>query len=81
MERATVLLSAAAALNHRADIAQSPEEIAEFKQHLARIRATLSAATFDAAWARGQALSLELAVALALDEASRIKVTRMAPAA
>ncbi|MBC8075676.1 MAG: tetratricopeptide repeat protein, partial [Chloroflexales bacterium] len=68
VERAAVLLSAAAALNHSAQTAQPPEGIVEFEEHLALVRAALDAASFDGAWARGQGLSLDQAAALAIDE-------------
>jgi predicted ATPase/DNA-binding SARP family transcriptional activator len=67
-ERAAILLGATTALNHSAQLVLDPEVSAEFDQHLAAVRSALDAATFKAAWARGQALSLEQAVALALDD-------------
>ncbi|MBC8160268.1 MAG: tetratricopeptide repeat protein, partial [Roseiflexaceae bacterium] len=68
VERAAVLLSAASALNHSAQITHDPDDTAEFEQHLEWVRTALEFAIFDAAWRHGQALSLEQAVALALEE-------------
>jgi hypothetical protein len=48
IERAAVLLGATAALNHRAQFSHNPEDIAEFEQHVAAIRAALDVTTFDA---------------------------------
>jgi hypothetical protein len=39
-------------------------------EYLAYVRAQLDKATFEAAWAEGQAMTLEQAVAYALDEQS-----------
>jgi hypothetical protein len=56
------------ALNHSAQFTHNPNDIAEFEQLLAAVRAALDVTMFDALWGRGQKLSLEQAVALALDD-------------
>ena len=67
VERAAALLGATAALNRDACSAQAPEEAAEFERHVACVRDALGAASFAAAWARGQAVTVEQAAVLALE--------------
>ena len=69
LERAAVLLSAVEALDRGAQITHDPDDTAEVELSLAALRAELDGATFDAAWSRGQVLSLEQAVDLACDDA------------
>ena len=62
------MLGTADALNRSADIKHDPDDIVEFEHNLIAIRDALDSTAFDAAWDVGQGLSLEQAVALALDE-------------
>jgi tetratricopeptide (TPR) repeat protein len=70
-EHAAMILGAAAALNESEQITHDPEDIEEFEEHVAAVRAALQATAFERAWAAGQRLSLEQAVRLALDEVVR----------
>ena len=64
--RAARLLGAAEALRERVGEAMSPRERVEYDAELGRGRALVDAATFDAAWSEGRALSADAAVALAV---------------
>jgi hypothetical protein len=66
MERAVQLFGAAAALWDRLGLPRAPEAREEHERQVAAARAALGAAAFAAAWAAGQRLSLEQAVATAL---------------
>jgi predicted ATPase len=68
------LLSAAEALRVRGDIAIEPFNIEEHRQLLARTRELLGEAAFAAAWAQGESLTLNQAVAEA--DAVLAKVAR-----
>jgi predicted ATPase/DNA-binding CsgD family transcriptional regulator len=71
-ERAAILFGAAAALfEHYRDL-YAGDRVA-FDEDVATARAQLSEATFEAAWAEGQAMTLEDAVAYVLEDS--IKVT------
>ena len=48
--------------------AKAGEDQAEWDQSITALRAGLPAAAFEAAWAEGQAMSLEEAVRVALNE-------------
>ena len=67
-ERAAQLLGAAAALRETIGAPQPPLEQAEVEQAVAEARAALGEAVWAAAFAAGRALSLEQAIAEALDE-------------
>ncbi len=65
--RAARLLGAAQAVRQRINAQQSVREQSEHAEELALLRAALPAEAYDAAWAEGQSLSLEQAIALALE--------------
>lgn len=66
--RAARLSAAAAALRDRLGMPPPPSDLAMVEQTVARARAALTKREFAAAWARGQAMPLEAAIADALDE-------------
>ncbi len=68
-ERAARLLSAAETLldSIGLSLAAWPEVRADFDRYVAAARAQLDEATFKAAWAEGRAMSLDQAIALALE--------------
>jgi tetratricopeptide (TPR) repeat protein len=73
-ERAATILGAHEALSRRYGV-RAPkglELIIQSRDPLARARATLDPATFDAAWSRGQAMDMEEAVAFLLDTVSLV---------
>jgi hypothetical protein len=65
-ERATQLLGAAAALREAIGAPPTPRERCRVERSVAAARAALGEEAFAAAWAAGQALTWEDAVALAL---------------
>jgi non-specific serine/threonine protein kinase len=65
-ERAVRLLGAAAALCAASDLPR-PSVRADYEHDLATARAQLDAASLAAAWAAGQAMSLEQAISYALE--------------
>lgn len=65
-ERAARLLGAAATLREAISLRQFADERADQDAWVARVRTGLDAATWDAAWQAGAALSRELAIAEAL---------------
>jgi len=67
-ERAGRLLGAAEAWFAAAGHVIAPTERAEHDGYIAAIHALLDDATFAAAWAQGHAMSLEQAIAYALEE-------------
>jgi tetratricopeptide (TPR) repeat protein len=67
--RAVRLLGAAAALRESIGEALHPVERAEYEGSIAAARAALGEEAFVAAWAAGQALSLEQAIRVALQDA------------
>jgi tetratricopeptide (TPR) repeat protein len=69
-ERAARLFSAAATLRESAAIPLPALNRADYDRDLAIARAQLDEATFAAAWAEGQQMSLEQAIAEALDRSS-----------
>jgi tetratricopeptide (TPR) repeat protein len=69
-ERAATLLSAGEKLNEVVGRRLSPADQAERDAQVAEVRAALGDAPFERAWAAGQALSLEAAVALAIEAAA-----------
>jgi predicted ATPase/class 3 adenylate cyclase len=69
MERAVRLLGASAALRERLGAPVPASERAGHERRVATARATLGEDAFAAAWAAGQASSLEAAVAEALEDA------------
>jgi hypothetical protein len=66
-QRATRLLGAAAALRERIGAPLPPVDRADYDRDVASAHAQLDEVTFDAAWAAGQALTLEQAIAEALN--------------
>jgi predicted ATPase/DNA-binding SARP family transcriptional activator len=69
-ERAVQLYGAAAALRAATQAVLAPHEAADREQKLVALRERLGAADFEREWAAGERMSLEEAVALALEEAS-----------
>jgi tetratricopeptide (TPR) repeat protein len=65
-DRAARLLGAASALRERIAAPVAPVNRAEYEQSLAAARAVLDETAFDAAWAAGQALPLDQAIAEAM---------------
>ena len=65
--RAARLWGAAEALRTRIGASLSPAERSRHDGCVAATRARLDAATFEAAWAEGQAMTLEQAIAYALE--------------
>ncbi len=68
-ERAAVLFGAAEALREAIGVHLPPFIRDEYARHVADAKATLDAATFANAWARGRTMALEPSVAYALQEA------------
>jgi tetratricopeptide (TPR) repeat protein len=68
-QRAARLLSAASALREAMGAPLPPVDRAEFERSVAAARAHLGEEAFAAAWAAGQAMTLELVIRSALDEA------------
>jgi tetratricopeptide (TPR) repeat protein len=65
--RAATLWGSAAALRTSVGVGLTPLEQAEQDTQLSHLQATLGREAFTSAWAEGQALTLEQAIALALD--------------
>ena len=68
--RAAQLFGAARVVRKEAGTSLPPAEQAEYDRELNVTRAQLETATFDAAWQAGQAMTVEQAMELALDEAA-----------
>jgi tetratricopeptide (TPR) repeat protein len=66
-ERAARLSGAAAGIADPISIPQPTSERADHERHLAAVKAALGEAAFTAAWAAGQAMTLEAAVTFALE--------------
>jgi hypothetical protein len=66
--RAACLLAAAEALRTLIGVQRPPAARPAYTRDVAATRAQLDEATFDAAWAEGQALTLEQAISYALGE-------------
>jgi predicted ATPase/class 3 adenylate cyclase len=66
-KQAAQLLGAAEALREASGASIPPADHAEYERTVTAVRAQLDAATFAAAWAAGRALSLEQAIAYALE--------------
>ena len=64
--RSARLLAAAQALRDAVGTVLPSSDRAEFEQHMSHARAILGGETFAAAWAEGQRMTLEQAVAYAL---------------
>jgi tetratricopeptide (TPR) repeat protein len=69
-ERAAQLYGAAAALRAATQAVLTPREATDREQKIEALRVSLGAAVFERGWAAGERLSLEDAVALALEEGS-----------
>ena len=67
MKRAARLLGAAEALRKISQSAMPSEEFVEYDRELSALEARLDRETFDAAWAEGRAMSMEPAIAYALE--------------
>jgi hypothetical protein len=65
--RATQLFAAAAALRAAMGVALAPAERTRIERALEAARRTLSPEDFTAAWAAGEAMTLERAIAYALE--------------
>ncbi len=65
--RGARLLGAADALNRKLGVILDPDDRLEFERDVAGSRASLEETAFDTAWAEGQAISLEQAMAYALN--------------
>ena len=70
VETATRLLGAAETFRERSGIRLLAVDRAAYERDVATIRAQVDDATFAAAWAAGRAMTLEQAIAEALDEAT-----------
>ena len=68
LDRALQLFAAASALREKAGTTMRPEEKAYFDQQLMRLRDKMESPTFERIWSRGQVLSMDHAIALALEE-------------
>jgi predicted ATPase/DNA-binding CsgD family transcriptional regulator len=68
LDRAARLLGASAALLETIGVGFQPADQFEIDRYVAAVRAQLDEAAFEAAWAAGRAMSLEEAVAFALDK-------------
>ncbi len=66
-ERAARLLGAAEITLERLGAIRDPEDQPELDRNIAAVRTQLESAVFEAAWASGRGMSLEQAVALALE--------------
>jgi non-specific serine/threonine protein kinase len=67
-ERAACLLGAAEALREAMGIGLVPSDQFEVDRYVSAVREQLDEMTFEAAWAEGRAMSLEVAIAYALEE-------------
>ncbi len=67
LERAAQLIGATAALFAIFNPAMDPTDQADYERAVAVARAQLDAATFDAAWATGRAMTVEQAITYAMD--------------
>jgi hypothetical protein len=67
-QEAARLLGAAEALLKASGSTWWPADRVEYERNLATLRAALSEAAFAAAWAEGQAMTLERAIAYALEQ-------------
>ena len=68
--RAARLWGAAEALREPADVERAPNLRADDDPHVAEVCSALGEEAFAAAWAEGRAMTLEQAVAYALEESS-----------
>jgi hypothetical protein len=67
-ERAARLYGAAEGLREKIAISMTAVEKAEYEQHIADLRAACDAKAFAAAWSAGRAMSMEQAIAYALEK-------------
>ena len=67
-ERATRLLAAASSLRDACGAPVQPADRPDYDRAVAAAQAQLGETAFSAAWAQGRALTLEQAIALALEE-------------
>jgi len=67
-DRALQLFSAASALREKAGTPMRPEEKTYFDQQLMRLRAKMESPTLEWIWSKGHVLSMDRAIALALEE-------------
>ena len=66
LQRSAVLLAAARAEFEALGVAMWPADQVEYDRNLTALRSTLDAGSFERAWAEGQGISLETAIAYAL---------------
>jgi DNA-binding NarL/FixJ family response regulator/Flp pilus assembly protein TadD len=76
LERAAVLFSAAQALSNTISSHLDPADQVEYERNLAATQARMGQSEWDRAWVRGQALTLDEAVAYALESPPPVKQTR-----
>jgi predicted ATPase/DNA-binding CsgD family transcriptional regulator/Flp pilus assembly protein TadD len=76
LERAAVLFSAAQALSNTISSHLDPADQVEYERNLATTQSQMSQSEWDRAWVRGQALTLDEAVAYALESPPPVKQTR-----
>jgi hypothetical protein len=67
-ERALQLFASANALRKQRGTPMTPDEQAYFEERLRILREKLDEMQFDTAWAKGHAMTMEQAIALALEE-------------
>jgi hypothetical protein len=67
-ERTIKLFGAAEALRERAQASMTDYERVEYDQAVARVRSMLTENAFNVLWAEGRAMTMEQAIALALEE-------------
>ena len=65
-ERAARLLGAAEILRKKININMSPPELVEYQKEVAKLRAGMEEQSFESLWASGRAMSMEDAVAFAI---------------
>ena len=66
--RAVVILGAADSLRRRIESSPTPQERVEYEKELTALRGNLEEVEFEKAWAEGQKLSMDEAIALAMQE-------------
>jgi hypothetical protein len=69
-QRAIKLLGAAEALRERSNSPMTDFERIEYDQMVAQVRSLLDETEFDQLWTEGRSLTMEQAIALALNEAN-----------
>jgi predicted ATPase/DNA-binding CsgD family transcriptional regulator/Flp pilus assembly protein TadD len=80
LERASVLFSASQALSNTISSHLDPADQVEYERNLAATKSQMSQGDWDRAWVRGQALTLDEAVAYALEIPATLDQTKPLPA-